>query len=258
MWRTARLVILSGILFFVAVGAWLDQHRTTSWEYTRRVGAFPASADGSKAAAAYIAALDEAQLQPVGDFVRREAHRYGLPLEEPLEIKLYPALPNPPPSLDADAGIFGRLLWSLRLRIYRSRVISTISRSQPTIALFLVYHDPDLAPALPHSMGLQRGLMGVVHLFATRTQDDQNAIVMAHELLHTFGATDKYAGSDNAPSYPDGYGEPDRVPRFPQRYAEIMAGRVALAADRQEMPDGLSQTLVGPATAREIGWVKHR
>jgi len=257
MWRTTRLVILSGILFFVAVGAWLDQHRTTSWEYTVRVGAFPASGDGSKAANAYIAALDETQLQPVSDFVTREAHRYGVAVEVPLEIKLYPPLAHAPPSLDADAGIFGRLLWSLRLRFYRSRVISTISRAPPTIALFLVYHDPVLAPVLPHSVGLQRGLMGVVHLFATRSQDDQNAIVMAHELLHTFGASDKYAGTNDAPAFPDGYAEPYRVPRFPQRYAEIMAGRLALAADRQEMPEDLSQTLVGPATAREIGWVKH-
>ena len=31
----------SGILFFVAVGSWLDQHRTTSWEYTVRVGRVP-------------------------------------------------------------------------------------------------------------------------------------------------------------------------------------------------------------------------
>jgi len=47
------------------------------------------------------------------------------------------------------------------------------------------------------------------------------------------------------------------IPRYPQRYAEIMAGRVPLGANRQEMPADLSQTLVGPATAREIGWIKH-
>ena len=31
MWRNIRLAILVGILFFVAVGSWLDQHRATSW-----------------------------------------------------------------------------------------------------------------------------------------------------------------------------------------------------------------------------------
>ena len=52
---TYALAILVGILFFVAVGSWLDQHRTTSWEHTVRVGAFPVNADGSAVAAAYIA-----------------------------------------------------------------------------------------------------------------------------------------------------------------------------------------------------------
>jgi hypothetical protein len=257
MWRTARIVILATILFFVAVSAWLDQQRTTSWEYTVRVGAFPISADGSKASGEYLAALGEEQLRPVSEFIAREAHRYGVAADEPIEIKLYPAMSSAPPALAADAGIFTRLLWSLRLRVYRSQAVAKISRSRPKIALFLLYHDPALAPALPHSMGLQRGLTGVVHLFATRAQDDQNAIVIAHELLHTFGATDKYALGNDAPLFPDGYAEPYRNPRFPQRYAEIMAGRVPLAEDRSQMPDDLSQTLVGPATAREIGWIRH-
>jgi len=107
---------------------------------------------------------------------------------------------------------------------------------------------------LPHSLGLQRGLTGVVHLFAARSQSAQNAIVTAHELLHTFGATDKYAPDSDAPLYPQGFAEPERVPRYPQRYAEIMAGRVPLASDRQEMPEDLAQVRVGTATAREIGW----
>jgi hypothetical protein len=256
MWRNIRLAILVGILLFVAVGSWLDQHRATGWQYTVRIGAFPVSADGSAVAAAYIGALDAARLQPVSDFVAHEAHRYGVAIDEPINIKLYPAMASAPPILDPEAGPIGRLLWSLRLRYYRSQAVGTVSRSRPQIALFLVYHDPARAPVLPHSVGLQRGLTGVVHLFATRSQEGQNAIVTAHELLHTFGASDKYAGL-GTPSYPDGYAEPLRVPRYPQRYAEIMAGRVPLSPDRQEMADDLSQTLVGPATAREIGWIKH-
>jgi len=256
MWRNIRLAILVGILFFVAVGSWLDQHRATSWEHTVRVGAFPVSGDGSAAAAAYITALDGAPLQPISEFIAREAHRYGVAIQEPIEIKLYPPLHRAPPVLAPREGAFGRLLWSLRLRYYRFQAVGTVARARPQIALFLVYHDPSRAPVLPHSVGLQRGLTAVVHLFATHTQDGQNAIVTAHELLHTFGATDKYAGGGE-PLYPAGYAEPLRVPRYPQRYAEIMAGRVPLGPDRQEMPDDLSQVLVGPLSAREIGWLKH-
>ena len=203
MWRKVRIAILVTILVIVAGGAWLDQHRTTSWEYTLRVGAFPVNADGSPVTAAFIDRLDEAQLQPVSEFIGREAHRYGVALDTPIEIRL-----------------FARILWSLRLRRYRSQVVDGIARARPRIALFLLYHDPTLATVLPHSLGLQRGLTGVVQLFASRSQSGQNAVVTAHELLHTFGATDKYDPDSDAPLYPSGYAEPLREPRFPQRYAE--------------------------------------
>ena len=254
MWRNIRIAILTAILAIVTYSAWLDQRRTTSWEHTVWIGAFPVNADGSAAVAAYIATLDSAQLQAVSAFVAREAHRYGVGIDEPISIRLYPAPAAAPPVLAPGAGMLGRALWSLRLRRYRSQVLDGIARSRPKIALFLLYHDPALATVLPHSIGLQRGLTGVVHLFATRSQAAQNAIVTAHELLHTFGATDKYDPASNAPLFPIGFAEPLREPRYPQRYAEIMAGRVPLGPEHQEMPDDLAQTLVGPATALEIGW----
>ena len=254
MWRSVRIAVLLVVLAIVAGGAWLDQRRTTSWEHTVWVGAFPVNADGSAAAAGYIAGLSAADLQPISDFVAGEAHRYGVAIDAPIAIKLYPPLVNPPPVLAAHAGIFDRIGWSLRLRYYRAQAVDAIERSRPRIALFLLYHDPASSPVLPHSLGLQRGLMGIAHLFATRAQAAQNAVVTAHELLHIFGATDKYAPDSDAPLYPEGYAEPARLPRYPQRYAEIMAGRVPLSPDRQQMPDDLSQTLIGAATAREIGW----
>jgi hypothetical protein len=254
VWRKLRIAILLVVLAVVAAGAWLDRQRTTSWEHTVWVGAFPVNADGSAAAANYIAGLSAADLQPVSEFIAREAHQHGVSIDEPIEIKLYPALAQAPPPLAADAGVLARVWWSLRLRHYRARAIDGIARAQPKIALFLLYHDPARAAVLPHSLGLQRGLMGVVHLFAARSQSGQNSIVTAHELLHTFGATDKYAPASDAPLYPQGFAEPERVPRYPQRFAEIMAGRVPLAPGRQEMPEDLSQVRVGPATAREIGW----
>jgi hypothetical protein len=256
MWRAIRIGILSIVLVIVAVGAWLDRQRTTSWEHTVWVGAFPVNADGSRTANDYIATLSAAQFRPVSDFIAREAHRYGIALDRPVEIRLYPPRAAPPAALAPKAGLIERVVWSLRLRAYRAGALATIGRSRPMITLFLLYHDPALGARLPHSLGLQRGLTGVVHLFATPAQAAQNLVVSAHELLHTFGATDKYAADSDAPLYPDGYAEPELQPRYPQRYAEIMAGRVPLAPGRQEMPDDLSQTLVGSATAREIGWTR--
>jgi len=254
MWRAFRLTVLLTTLVLVAGVALLDRARTTSWQHTVWVGAFPVNADGSAAAADYIAALRQRELAPVAEFINREAHAHGVLIDEPVNLRLYAPLAAPPPTLPPDAGPFGRAWWSLQLRQFRWRTLHGIAQAPPQIALFLLYHDPARAAVLPDSVGLQRGLMGVVHLFAQRDQAAQNAIVTAHELLHTFGATDKYAPDSDAPRYPDGYAEPGLQPRYPQRRAEIMAGRIPLDETMQVMPESLGQVVVGPATAREIGW----
>jgi len=256
MWRVIRITVLLLVLVVVAGQAWLDKHTTTSWQRTVFVGAFPVSADGSAVSNAYIQQLDQAQLDGVTRFITAEAHRYGIALEEPLNLRLYPPLAQAPPVLAPQAGIAGRLLWSLKLRYYRWRMLSSVSRSRPQIALFLLYHDPALASALPHSAGLQKGLTGVVHLFAMRSQESQNRVVIAHELLHTFGATDKYDPDTGLPLYPEGFADPEQSPRYPQEQAELMAGRVPLSADQAVMPEGLANVRIGPLSAREIGWVK--
>jgi hypothetical protein len=81
-----------------------------------------------------------------------------------------------------------------------------------------------------------------------------NNIVIAHEFLHTVGASDKYDLRSGAPLFPIGFAERDRTPLYPQEQAEIMAGRRPLSAHEWEMPRSLRQVLVGPETALEIRW----
>jgi hypothetical protein len=256
MWRALRITVLLLVLLVVAGQAWLDRFSTTRWQRTVFVGAFPVSADASPVTAAYLAQLDQGKIDGVGEFVKGEARRYGVGIDEPIELNLYPTLTSPPPALDSGAGVLTRILWSLRLRYYRSRALAAVSGPRPKIALFLLYHDPALTQSLPHSAGLQRGLSAVVHLFASRSQEAQNRIVITHELLHTFGATDKYDLETGLPNYPDGFAEPQLAPRYPQQLAEIMAGRMPLSATDARLPDGLEDERVGPLTAREIGWVR--
>jgi len=75
-------------------------------------------------------------------------------------------------------------------------------------------------------------------------------------LLHTLGATDKYQALDDAPRFPEGFGDPQQIPLFPQRYAELMAGRRMLSADRWQQAESLDEVVIGPATAREIRWLR--
>ena len=43
-------------------------------------------------------------------------------------------------------------------------------------------------------------------------------------------------------------------PLLPQTKAELMAGRIPLDAQHADIPMSLRQVVVGPTTAREIGW----
>jgi len=94
----------------------------------------------------------------------------------------------------------------------------------------------------------------VVHAFASRSLNGSNDIVIAHELLHTVGASDKYDLASGTPLFPQGFADPAQEPRFPQQRAEIMAVRRALSASESEIPASLEAVVVGPATALEIGW----
>lgn len=256
MWRNIRIGVLLLVLLVVATQAWFDRFSTTRWRRPVFVGAFPVSADGSAVTADYLARLDQSKIDEVSEFLQAEAHRYGVAVDEPIELQLYPTLASAPPKLDPGADVLTRIVWSLRLRYYRYRALSAVS-PRPQIALFLVYHDPALASRLPHSAGLQRGLTAVVHVFATPSQEAQNRIVITHELLHTFGATDKYDLNTGLPRYPDGFVDPQLEPRYPQQLAEIMAARLPLSATQARLPDSLADERVGPLTAREIGWIRH-
>jgi hypothetical protein len=80
-----------------------------------------------------------------------------------------------------------------------------------------------------------------------------NNVIIAHELLHTLGATDKYHSGTGQPREPDGLADAARTPLYPQAAAEIMAGRIAMSPDDAVIPQSLHYTVIGAATAAEIG-----
>jgi hypothetical protein len=73
-------------------------------------------------------------------------------------------------------------------------------------------------------------------------------------MLHALGATDHYDLGTGLPAFPDGYAAPNQSPLYPQTQAEIMAGRIPVSETRADIPYGLKDTVIGPLTAREIGW----
>jgi len=252
MWRLIRIGLLLLVLVVVALGTLADRRRTAAWNSTLWVGIFPANGDGRAATDAYIARLTPRQFADIEEFFRREAQHHGLQLERPVHIELYPRVVQLPPRLDADAGLPDRAWWSLKARHYAWR---NARGTLADIRVFVLYHDPQQVEAVPHSLGLQKGLLGIVYAYADEAADATNNIVIAHEVMHALGATDKYDPATNQPRYPQGYGDPRAEPRYPQALAEIMAGRRALAPDEAALPEGLAEVVVGRETAVEVNWI---
>jgi hypothetical protein len=244
------------LLLGVLATTWLDRVRTTSWKNTVWVGIFPMNGDGSAVTGRYVDALKVEDFAGIESFFTSEAARYGVSVNRPIHIELYPSATARPPVLEPGSGRLASAWWSLKMRWFARNAADVPGRAPSHIRVFVLYHDPAVSERVPHSLGLQKGLIGVVHAYADRQMGGENNIVITHETMHTLGATDKYDLASGEPLYPDGYAQPDRVPRYPQPKAEIMAGQRALSATTREMPEDLPDVVVGRATAAEIGWVR--
>ena len=256
MWKNIRIALLLFVLLGVAVHSWLDRIATQGWKETLWVGIFPLNGDGTLMAQRYVEGLTVQDFSGIEEFFAREAHRYGVTIEQPVHAELYPQGSELPPALALDAGPLGIAWWSLKLRWFAAHATAVPGRAPPRIRIFVLYHDPSTLDRVPDSHGLQKGLIGVVHAFAQPAMAGRNNIVIAHELMHTLGASDKYDLGSGTPLYPSGFAEPQREPLYPQGRAEIMAGRRALSRQDFEMPPGLGDVVVGPATALEIRWTR--
>lgn len=254
LWRNVRILLLLLVLLAVALRTWLDRIETQSWQTTLWVGIYPYNGDGSAQTQRYVEALSVQDFTDIEEFFSREGQRYGLSLEQPVHVELYPQGAKLPPLLEPGAGPLGVAWWSLKLRWFAATASAVPGRAPPRIRMFVLFHDPATLQTAPDSHGLQKGLVGIVHAFADRSMNGRNSIVIAHELLHTVGASDKYDFATGAPLFPSGYGDREQRPLFPQQRAEIMAGRRALAQQEWEMPRSLKSVVVGPETAVEIRW----
>lgn len=254
MFKQIRILILLLILLFVALNTYFDRVYSTDWDIPLRVTVFPINGDGSAVSEGYIANLPGTTFVALESFFQNEAKRYGVPLEQPIRFARGAQIRELPPFLEPRAGWISRILWSLRTRYWAWSVPEHGPGPKPDVQLFVLYYDPETSPTLPHSIGLQKGLFGIVNAFANRQMEGSNDMVIAHELLHTLGAIDKYALNTSHPLHPVGFAEPDRAPLYPQRQAELMGGRIPISPNESRIPASLRQVVIGPLTAHEIGW----
>jgi len=252
MFQAFRISILLLVLFFVAVSTWLTQARSTDWNNSLWVKVYPINGDGSAVSADYIGKLTVKDFAGIESFLARETAKYANSLSRPVRIELGQAISEQPPELGKEPNAVSMMAWSLKMRWWAGGITDDQDRIDPDVRIFVRYHEPNLDVVLENSVGLQKGMVGIVNGYASRRHRGTNNVIIAHEFLHTLGATDKYSPLDGQPIGPDGLAEPERKPLFPQRYAEIMGGRIALAEDDAIIPKNLKFAVIGPLTAAEI------
>lgn len=256
LFKYIRLLVLLFILFIVAVDAWLDRARSTDWNNTLTVVIVPVNPEASEVVDRYIADLNADDLQPIAKFFDREAGKYISIKNSAFKFLVGEELHEQAPELEPNAQWFDAVVWSLRSRYWVYQKRKKYKHLFPDIMLFVNYYDPAEHNRVRHSVGLEKGLYGIVYGFGNSINKKQNHIVIAHELLHTLGASDKYEPSSNQPLFPIGYAERDKQPLYPQSKAELMAGRVPIDAGTSFMPESLNDVVIGPETALEINWLK--
>ena len=252
MWKNIRVACLLVVLFIVAVNAYRDQHQ--DWNRPINILLHPINADGQGTTQQYIQTLQASDFAEVKQYLENNSQQYRGQSSYFL-VQIGRELHEIPPKMSEQPSILKNIVWSLKFRFYAWQQHQSVDGS-PSLTLYLNFYDSKQTHELKHSTALQRGRIGSVNLFASSKQAAQNNVVLVHELLHGFGAKDKYNLTTGEPMLPIGYAQPNQQPLYPQTQAEIMGGRIPLSAHKSKMPNHLNETVISAATAREIGWIK--
>ncbi|MCU4414395.1 hypothetical protein KTH71_10170 [Acinetobacter sp. WU_MDCI_Axc73] len=249
-WKIIRVSILLLILLIVLINNWRDQNQ--NWNQPIVVMLHPINADGQPSTDQYIQHLRLSQFIEIKTYLEQQSANYRQPIF--VMMKLGRTLNAKPPRVPEESSILKVMWWSLKFRFYAWQQRKSEDQ-HASVTLYLNYYDPQYINQLKHSTALEKGRIGSVNLFASKKQDPQNNIVLTHELLHAFGATDKYNLQTGQPIYPIGYAKPEQQPRYPQKQAELMAGKIPVSDDQNKMPESLKNTRINRLTAQEVGWL---
>jgi hypothetical protein len=257
MFKLIRITGLLLILFAVAVYTKNQKLHSRNWARPLQVIVYPMNGDDNNPLVdRYIRQLDDSVFSDIDVFFQRESKKYQLVTEYPTVTHLGHVLTEHPPAEPTlNSGMLSIVWWGLKFRYWAFTHTPDSKNKAQQVLVFLYYHQDTPNRVLQHSLGLNKGLLTVVHAFASTEQAAQNNIIIAHEILHTVGATDKY-NAQGEPIFPIGYAEPNKQPLYPQSQAEIMSAHIPLSNTESRMAENLSQCLVGQQTAVEINWLK--
>jgi hypothetical protein len=252
-----RVGILLAILVGVLLWAWHDVHSRrarTDWNHTVEVAIVVVRTSALDEGAI---ALFRKRASALEDRLADEMHRHrpGAPRPFALTV-LGPVDGVDPPAIDGE-GVVSAARHGMDLWKYTSDIDTRVGRSGSAFdsRIYVAVRAPaSEARQMVEGDSEDGGRVGTVRVELDPSMVDFAWFVVAHELLHTIGATDKYDAAGRIVA-PDGLPEPDVVPRYPQRFADVMTRGRAVSASEESVPASLDELAIGPATAREIGWL---
>lgn len=255
MFKLIRILILLMILFGV-IGTYLVQRDVAQdWNGTLRVQIIPVLADDKANTKRFVASLDDTDFAEIEKYLIRQAKRFGRDLSVGFDVKVLAAIDQTPPLVPPpSSSALSKMLWSLKLRWW-SWQNSPGETGDSIINLYVLYQSPLGDQALPHSTGLQNGLIGLINARAKARDKRLHNVILVHELMYILGASDKYDLQTGEPLYPHGYANPNLAAGVAQNKAEIMGRARPIGNGGFDVARVLARTLVGSATAKEIGWL---
>jgi hypothetical protein len=253
LFKLFRVVVLLSILFVILVGTWMNERRLASWERPVWVTIYPMVADEDPETERYAKSVDTSAFGDINPFFERNLNFYGVSLSPPFQFQIAPVSYDLPPAIPDRYSPLSIALWSLKMRWWSWRKDAADGLVSADIQVFVLYHAEGNRGEMTMSVGMRKGMYGLVKAYASEQAENQNQTTITHEMLHVLGATDKYVFSTGEPAYPEGFADPHREPLFPQARAEIMGGRIPLSAVESAYPKSLSESMIGLKTAEEIG-----
>jgi len=255
LFKAFRIITLLLIFIALAFYSKTQKLKSRNWTAPLEVVIYPMNSEQNEAVENYIQQLNNDVFKEIDTFFANEAEHYKLIIQQPTKTNLGKIIQIfPPPAPAFPFNTLEAILWSIKLRYWAYNNTPDDKSNLHRVRVYVYYHEATEDKQLKHSLGLDKGLLSIVHAFASKDQEAQNNIVIAHELLHTVGALDKY-DNNNQPVFPEGYAEPNKDPLFPQLQAEIMAADIPLSQTDSEMAESLDHCIIGKKTATEINWL---
>jgi len=254
LFRMLRIGALLTVLIIVAASTWLTERRLADWDRPVWVTFYPLAADSGADTLRFVRNVDEGSFADIDAFFKFQSNRFGIDLTPVINVQVAPVSTDLPPEIPDRHAPHLIAWWSLKMRWYAWNMDRKDDLVKSDIQVFALYHGNSGQSENHMSVGMRKGMFGVVNLFASNSMNSRNQVVIAHELMHVLGATDKYSLGSNEPIYPNGYADPNQKPLFPQERCEIMGGRIPLSAYQSIMPRSLEQCTIGELSAREIGF----